>query len=131
VLSLRGNQQEDIPHQEKSSAVGQLKPVLNFDLQYVLLVSKVACDAWLQGQFWMGVHYHPRLPSTHLQPFVHLLLSLEVPFMPLQLLEAALALVLDKDEGVVAEPCFRLLPLRKRLGASTKRYMFLNAILYF
>jgi hypothetical protein len=54
----------------------------------------------------MVVHYLHGWPSTQLQPFEHSALFLVVPVMSLQLLEAALALVLDGDGGVVAEPCF-------------------------
>jgi hypothetical protein len=57
------------------------------------------CSALLQWQIGMEVQYHPGWPKTHLQPLEHSVLFLLVYVMPLQLLEATLALVLDGDGG--------------------------------
>jgi hypothetical protein len=60
----------------------------------------------LQWQFGIAVHWHPRWPNTCLQPFEHSVLFLAALSMPLQLLEAALVLVLEGNGWIVAAPCF-------------------------
>ena len=72
----------------------------------MLLVLTVERGALLQWQFGIGVYRHPGWPNTHLKPFEHSVLFLAAPLMPLQVLEAARALVLDSDGCVAAAPGF-------------------------
>jgi hypothetical protein len=96
----------NILHQEEPSAIGQLKLVLKADLRCMLLVLIVECDALLQWQIGIAVHWCSRWPNTCLQPVEHSVPFLVAPLVPLQLLEAALALALGGNGWDVAAPCF-------------------------
>jgi len=94
----------------------------------MLLVLTVERGALLQWQFGIGVHRYPGWPNTHRKPFEHSVLFLAAPLMPLQVLGAARALVLDSlamDASLQhLVLVLQILLLKKRIRVSTKQCMF-------